>query len=82
MVPSESLSKPRLPLNQFCFWILTVAIHTKVFFSLTPGIARLLYLEEIPVSGYGLNDIDKLKQNVFEIMKQKMIEYDGAWRKN
>ena len=54
----------------------------KSFFSLTPGIARLLYLEEIPVSGYGLNDIDKLKQNVFEIMKQKMIEYEGAWRKN
>ena len=53
----------------------------KSIFSLSPGISRLLYLDEIPVDGYTMNDIGLLKEKVFAIMKNKMIEYDGAWRK-
>mgnify|MGYP002651703466 CR=1 FL=1 len=50
-------------------------------FTLTPGRSRLLYLPEVPVAGYTLADVAKLKEEVFNIMSKKMIEYDGAWRK-
>ncbi|HEX2629281.1 MAG TPA: lysophospholipid acyltransferase family protein [Chitinophagaceae bacterium] len=57
-------------------------MNYKSLFSITPGISRLLYLEEIPVSSYTMNDIEKLKQTVHDIMTKKMIEYNGGWRKN
>lgn len=50
-------------------------------FAMTPGVSRLLYLEEIPVDSYTLEDISRLKEKVFTIMKNKMIEYDAGWRK-
>lgn len=50
-------------------------------FAMTPGVSRLLYLEEIPVDTYTLEDISRLKEKVFTIMKNKMIEYDAGWRK-
>jgi 1-acyl-sn-glycerol-3-phosphate acyltransferase len=49
---------------------------------MTPGISRILYLEEIPVNGYTLNDIAKLKAEVYKVMEQKLIAYDYAWRKS
>lgn len=56
-------------------------LNYKSIFSLTPGQNRLLYLDEIPVSSYTISDEAKLKEEVYAIMKQKMIEYDGGWRK-
>jgi 1-acyl-sn-glycerol-3-phosphate acyltransferase len=49
---------------------------------MTPGISRILFLEEIPVNGYTLNDIAKLKAEVHKVMEQKLIAYDYAWRKS
>jgi 1-acyl-sn-glycerol-3-phosphate acyltransferase len=49
--------------------------------AMTPGISRILYVEEIPVNGYTLNDIAKLKAEVYTVMKKKLLEYDYAWRK-
>lgn len=49
--------------------------------SLTPGRSRILYLEEIPVTGYSMKDVESLKQKVREVMKNKMVEYDGGWRR-
>lgn len=57
-------------------------MNYKSLFSITPGISRLLYLEEIPVSSYAMNDIEKLKQTVHDIMSKKMVEYNGGWRKD
>lgn len=54
--------------------------HT--LFSITPGISRLLYLEEIPVEGFVLADLETLKKKTFDIMSAKMIQYDGGWRKS
>ena len=51
-------------------------------FRMTPGRNRVLYLDEIPVDSYSMEDIGQLKEKVFMIMKNKMIEYDGAWRKS
>lgn len=50
-------------------------------FSLNPGQSRILYLHEIPVEGYTVDDIGRLKDEVYNIMEKKLIEYDGTWRK-
>jgi 1-acyl-sn-glycerol-3-phosphate acyltransferase len=50
-------------------------------FTLNPGQSRILYLDEIPVEGYTVDDIGKLKDQVYAIMEKKLIEYDAAWRK-
>lgn len=49
-------------------------------FLMTPGLSRILYLEEIPVAGYSLSEIAKLKDKVYAIMKKKLIDYNAAWR--
>ena len=51
-------------------------------FQMTPGISRIVYLNEIPVAGYTLKDVGKLKDEVYAIMEKKLIEYDAAWRKD
>jgi 1-acyl-sn-glycerol-3-phosphate acyltransferase len=56
-------------------------MNYKSLLSITPGISRLLYLEEIPVSSYTLADLEKLKQVVHDVMTKKMIEYNGGWRR-
>ena len=50
-------------------------------FKMTPGRNRILYLEEISVAGYSIEDLDKLKEEVYAIMEKKLIEYDAGWRK-
>lgn len=51
-------------------------------FLMTPGPSRIVYLDEIPVDGLTLRDLGKLKDQVYSIMEQKLVEYDAAWRKN
>ena len=50
-------------------------------FLMTPGISRIVYLNEIPVTGYTTADVEKLKQEVYTVMEKKLIEYNAAWRK-
>lgn len=50
-------------------------------FLMTPGISRILYLEEVPVTGYTLADLPKLKSEVYNLMEQKLVAYNYAWRK-
>ena len=57
-------------------------MHYRSLFSVTPGRSRILYLNEIPVEGYTLADVGRLKDEVYAIMEKKLIEYDAAWRKN
>lgn len=49
-------------------------------FRLRPGRSRILYLPEIPVTGYTLADVGRLKEEVYAMMEKKMIDYDAAWR--
>ncbi len=51
-------------------------------FRMTPGQSRIVYLEEIPVSGCSLEDVALLKEKVAELMEKKLVEYGAAWRKN
>lgn len=53
----------------------------KSLFSMTPGINRIVYLDEIPVNGYAVSDAEKLKQQVYAVMEEKLIHYNAAWRK-
>ncbi len=53
----------------------------ETIFSLSPGPSRVLYLEEIPVNGYSLNDLPALREKVRTIMTEKMIQYGGAWKR-
>ncbi|HEX4878000.1 MAG TPA: lysophospholipid acyltransferase family protein [Chitinophagaceae bacterium] len=50
-------------------------------FSLTPGRSRIVYLDEIPVTGYTTADVALLKDEVYALMERKLVEYGAAWRK-
>jgi 1-acyl-sn-glycerol-3-phosphate acyltransferase len=53
----------------------------ETLFSMSPGLNRLLFLDEIPVEGYTVEDIGRLKDKVYAIMEKKLIEYNAGWRK-
>lgn len=48
-------------------------------FSVKPGKSRSVYLEEIGVEGLTLDDVDFLKEKVYNIMVEKLIEYKATW---
>ena len=50
-------------------------------FSLTPGKSRIVYLDEIPVDGLTIKDVKDLKEKVYKIMEEKLIEYKASWIK-
>lgn len=47
--------------------------------SLNPGQCRVVYLSEINVKGLTLDDVKILKQKVYTIMEEKLIEYKASW---
>jgi len=51
-------------------------------FHMTPGPSRIVYLDEISVTGYTVANMDDLKKKVYAIMEQKLVEYNAAWRKS
>ncbi|HMT75613.1 MAG TPA: lysophospholipid acyltransferase family protein [Chitinophagaceae bacterium] len=50
-------------------------------FLMTPGKSRIVYLDEIPVNGYTLENVKELKDKVYAVMEKKLVEYNAAWRK-
>ena len=44
-------------------------------FSLNPGRCRIVFLDEISVTGLAIRDTEKLKEKVFTIMEKKLLEY-------
>lgn len=48
-------------------------------FHLNPGSCRTIFLEEISVAGYTLNELPELKQQVMELMSAKLREYNASW---
>ena len=51
-------------------------------FTLTPGKSRVVYLEEIPVEGYTIEDLPLLKQKVYDAMEKGLIKYKASWIKD
>ncbi len=54
-------------------------MHYRDIFSMTPGKSRIVYLEEIPVDGLSIGDVQLLKQKVYAVMEKKLMEYKAAW---
>lgn len=54
-------------------------MHYKSLFSLNPGRSRSVFLDEIAVEGLTLNDVEMLKQKVFDIMGKKLRHYKAGW---
>ena len=54
-------------------------MNYKSIFSLNPGRCRVVYMEEIPVSGLQLKDVEKLKQEVYSKMEERLIFYKAQW---
>ena len=54
-------------------------MNYKSIFSMNPGRSRAVYLEEIKVEGLTINDVNMLKEKVFQIMEQKLIAYEASW---
>ena len=50
-------------------------------FSLNPGRCRVVYLNEIQVEGMTMDDLESLKQKVFNIMEEKLVAYKASWIK-
>lgn len=57
-------------------------MHYKSIFSINPGVSRSVFLEEVSVEGLKLSDVKILKEKVFRIMEEKLIEYRAAWIKD
>jgi 1-acyl-sn-glycerol-3-phosphate acyltransferase len=51
-------------------------------FSIKPGKSRAVYLEEIAVKGLTLADVDLLKERVYKLMENKLVEYKANWIKS
>ena len=56
-------------------------MHYESIVSLQPGRSRSVYLEEIPVEGLTLDDVDFLREKVYKIMEEKLIAYKASWIK-
>ena len=54
-------------------------LHYNSVFSLNPGRSRSIFLDPIPVDGYTMRDVQRLKQEVYDIMEKKLIEYGATW---
>jgi 1-acyl-sn-glycerol-3-phosphate acyltransferase len=52
--------------------------YTSIF-SFTPGRSRIVYLDEVPVDGLTIKDVKDLKDKVYKIMEEKLIEYKASW---
>lgn len=50
-------------------------LHYNSIFSLTPGKNRVIYLNEVPVTGLTMGDISYLKQQVYDIMDAGLRRY-------
>lgn len=57
-------------------------LHYESIFSLTPGRSRSIFLEEIPVDGLTLDDVNFLKEKVYRLMEEKLIAYKASWIKS
>jgi 1-acyl-sn-glycerol-3-phosphate acyltransferase len=54
-------------------------LHYGSVLSLTPGISRSVFLDEISVDGLTLKDVQKLKQKTYDIMEEALIRYRASW---
>lgn len=54
-------------------------MNYKSVFLISPGRSRAVFLDEIETAGMTAKDVNLLKEKVFKIMEQKLIQYKAAW---
>ncbi|MGN6400158.1 MAG: lysophospholipid acyltransferase family protein [Flavisolibacter sp.] len=54
-------------------------MHYKSIFTLNPGKNRAVFLPEVSVEGLTLNDVPLLRNKVFDIMENALVQYKAAW---
>ena len=75
MVHFRLAIETQTPIKPVLFLDTYSRMHYNSIFSMTPGKCRIVYLEEIPVGGLNIEDVQVLKQKVYEIMEKKLIQY-------
>ena len=50
-------------------------MHYRGFFELTPGRSRVVYLQEVNVQGYSIDQLHELKQKVYNQMEEGLRRY-------
>ncbi len=70
------------PIKPMLFLDVYDRLSYKSVFSLTPGISRIVYLEDIPVEGLTFADVKMLKDKVYKAMEEGLIRYKASWIKN
>ena len=50
-------------------------MHFNSILTLTPGISRVVYLETIQVESYSLDQVEELKEKVYNLMDQGLRRY-------
>lgn len=50
--------------------------------SLNPGKSVTVFLKEVPVKGLTMRDLPMLKQQVYDIMEEKLLHYRAKWIKH
>ena len=54
-------------------------LNYKSIFSLNPGKCRGVYLSQTPTEGLTLNDVNKLKEKIYNQMSEALIKYNATW---
>ena len=62
------------PIKPVLFLDAKKRMHSSSVFTLNPGPTRLLYLDEIPVEGLSLKDVNALKERVYRSMEAGLME--------
>ena len=70
------------PIKPVLFLDAYTRMHYRSIFSLNPGISRSLFLPEITVDEFTIEDTQLLKAKVRSVMEQALIENKAAWIKN
>lgn len=72
-IETQTPIKPVLFLDAF------ERLHYSSIFMLHPGLSRSVYLQEIDVTGMTTADLPRLKQQVYDLMDEKLRSYDAKW---
>ena len=67
------------PIKPLLFLDTYERLHYRSIFSLNPGRSRVVFLPEVSVEGFTLQDTAALKQKVFEQMEEALVRYKAAW---
>lgn len=69
------------PIKPFIFLNTFDRMHYDSVFTLNPGKSRAIFLPEVPVKHLTINDVQELKEKVFEEMEAALIKYKASWIK-